>query len=273
MAPGGDIGNVVLQCLKLADKFSERFALPHVGEGILQHPVEHPGAECPHHDAFIVERRQQHVPRPARLAQHEFVGYEHLIEMDDAGSHRAHAEFRQGRDFHAGRFGRHPKQRHALMTLLHLPVGPRQEQQIIGHMRGRTPDFLAADDPASVAAMRLRAQRPEDIGTASGLGEGNGGTEFAGSDLRQKFLLLRVRSVHADRLGACEGGDAPDPRQTGERASERAPEDHLHDHIAALAAVALIDADAVKARLGEFIPERERILVFVPFQLAGPALG
>ena len=44
-------------------------------------------------------------------------------------------------------------------------------------------------------------------------------------------------------------------------ASDRAKlpaEDHLHDDIAALAAEFFRDADAVKTRVGELVPQRER---------------
>jgi hypothetical protein len=86
-------------------------------------------------------------------------------------------------------------------------------------------------------------------------------------------LLLLLAAVDADRLAAGEGGQAPDPGEAAERARELAAENHLGDDVAALAAVFLGDADAVEARLGELVPQREGILVLVALELARPALG
>src|ERR1700679_1614210 len=128
LAPRGNIGDVVLERLKLSDNFTESLALFHIGKSILQYAVQHTGAECRHHDAFVVERRQEHVPSPTRLSQDEFVRHEYLIEVNHAGSHRAHAKFWKRRDFDSRRLCRYPKERDALMPLRDFFVGTREEQ-------------------------------------------------------------------------------------------------------------------------------------------------
>ena len=61
--------------------------------------------------------------------------------------------------------------------------------------------------------------------------------------------------------------------EAAEAPRELAREDHLDEDVPALAAVRLVDADAVEARPRELVEELERPLRLVPLELARPALG
>ena len=99
--PHRDVGDVVLQDLELADLAAERLSLLHVGERVLEDAVEDAAAEAGEDDPLVVQRRQQHAPRLAGLAEDEVVRDEDVVETHVAGSDRAHAELRQLGDLHA----------------------------------------------------------------------------------------------------------------------------------------------------------------------------
>ena len=73
-------------------------------------------------------------------------------------------------------------------------------------------------------------------------------------------------------FAARERRDPPDPGEPAERARELPRQQHLHDDVAALAAVLLGDPDPVVAGRGQLLPQVERVLVLAPLGLAGPVL-
>jgi len=95
LLPGGDVGHIVLQNLEMTDGLAERLALLHVTHRIFQHTVDGAQALGTHHDALVVEGRQDAVPGLAGLAQHILVRHEHVLVMHLAGTHGAHAELGQ----------------------------------------------------------------------------------------------------------------------------------------------------------------------------------
>ena len=244
-----DLGDVVLDRLELADLLAERAALLGVVERVLEHAVEDPAAERADHHALVVERRQQHVPRLAGLAEHVGVGDEDVAQVDLAGADRAHPELAQLGDVHALGLGVEQEQRDALVALDDVVVGAGQQQDVVGDVRGRAPDLRAVDLPAAVDRLGLGLHRAEHVGAAVGLGEADREAQLALGDPRQQPLLLLVGAVEADRLRARERRDAPHPAEAAERAAQLARQDHLGHDVAALAAVLLGDAEAVIAGL------------------------
>ena len=145
--------------------------------------------------------------------------------------------------------GGQDEQRQALVALLDVTVGARQQQDVVGDVSGRAPGLGAVDDPAAgaVVARGERAHRPEHIGAAPGLGEADRETRLAFGDRRQEPLLLLIAAVQTNRLGAGERGQPPHPGQPGQRSGQTARQQHLHEDVAALAAVLLRHRDAVEA--------------------------
>ena len=81
------------------------------------------------------------------------------------------------------------KSDHALVALLDILVGASEQQQVVGHMRGRAPDLLAAHDPTAVDSLRLRAQRTQHIGTSTRLSERNGRSNFPAAICGRNFAF------------------------------------------------------------------------------------
>ena len=140
-------------------------------------------------------------------------------------------------------------------------------------MGGRTPDLLTVDDPAAIAAGGRRAHRPEQVGPAARFGEGNRCAQVARRDFRQEAPLLFFRAVQADRLHARKGRNSPDPCKPAQGPRQRAGEDHLHHHVAADAAIFLVDTKSVKPAFAQLLPQFEGVLVFLLLKLARPVLG
>ncbi len=263
----------MLQALESADDPAERLALLHIIERIFQHAVDDAKAEGADHDPFIVERGQQHVPGLVRFPQHLFVGDEGVLEMHRATAHRAHTEFGERGDLHARCVDRHPEQGQPLVLLFSVLVAARDHQQIVGDMGGGGPDLFAIEFPAPLDPFGCRGHRAQQVGAAARLGKGDRGLQLPGGDQRQIFRLLFGRPIKADRFRPGKAGDAPDPGEATQRPGQFARQQHLHDNIAALPVILLRYADAVKARFGEFVPQREGVVVFVLFQRARPFLG
>ena len=157
--------------------------------------------------------------------------------------------------------GRQQEQRQALVALLDVAVGAREQQDVVGDVGGGAPRLVAVDHPAALVALGERAHAAEQVGAAARLGEADREARLALDDRGRKRSFCSSRAVEPDRLRAGERGQPPDPGQPGERAREPAGEQHLHEDVAALAAVLLGDRDPVEAGLGELVPQLERILV------------
>ena len=127
--------------------------------------------------------------------------------------------------------------------------------------------------PTAGRALRRGLHGAQHVSAAPRLGESDRDAALSGGDQRQKFVLLRLRAIDADRLSARERSQTPGPQQAAEGSRELPREQHLNDDVAALAAIFLIDPDAVKAGRRQLVPELERIVLFAPFQFPRPALG
>jgi len=182
----------------MADGFTKGLALVHILDGVLLNTIHHPEAESCHHQALVIEGRQQGVPGIVRLGKHLFIGDQDILKMHRAGTHGTHTQLGQRGDGDAGLFGRHPEQTDPLMTLFHILLSTGQHQQVIRHMGRRTPDLLAIENPAAIATYTLSAQGTEHIGTAIRLGKGNRCPQLARGNLRQEFFLLRIRTIDAN---------------------------------------------------------------------------
>src|SRR5690606_12506881 len=145
-----------------------------------------------------------------------------------------------------------------------------KHQQVIGHVCGGRPYFLAVENPATVAADGLGAHRSEQVGAAAGFSESNRCAQAAFSDFGQEFLLLLLGAVDGNRFRAGERGDTPDPGQATEAAREFAAENHLRDDVAALSAVFLANTDTMEAGFAKFVPQGERVIVLVFSELTRP---
>src|SRR5206468_7738871 len=96
------------------------------------------------------------------------------------------------------------EERDTLVALLHVVVGTRQQQDVVGDVRRGAPRLVAVEDPPAVGLLRARAHAAEDVGPAARLAEADREAQLALGDLRQQALLLLVAAVDTDRLRAGE---------------------------------------------------------------------
>ncbi len=116
---------------------------------------------------------------------------------------RGAAHFRDAPDFDLGAIEIGVEQRHAVRRTLAVGLvrGARQQQDLVGDLRRRRPHLAALHDVAFVRATRegLDARRVE---TGVRLGHAEAGLLLALDERRQPARLLRLRSVHDDRVRA-----------------------------------------------------------------------
>ena len=116
-----------------------------------------PQAERRQHQPFVVERRQQHVPRPPGLAEDQVVRHEHVGQPDLAGAHRPHPELGDLGDPDPVGVGRDEEQGDALVSLFDVAIGPREQQDVVGDVRGAHQVLLPLrTQPPSALVGRVR---------------------------------------------------------------------------------------------------------------------
>ena len=175
--------------LELADLLAERLALRRVGDRLLDHGAEDPGAHRGDEDALVVQRREDVAPALVDLADHVGVRHVGVVELHLAGADAAHAELRDRPRDDAVLLRVDEEERLAARRLLGVRVGRREQEQVVGDVGHRRPD-LGAVDPEAVAVGDGRCDHPaEQVGAGAGLGDRDRGLHLALDELGDQLLL------------------------------------------------------------------------------------
>jgi len=79
--------------------------------------------------------------------------------------------------------------------------GAREDEHFVGHLRGRDPDFLAAQDVVVAGTLGARLEA-RGVQAGVGFGDGEAGFLFALDQRRQHATLLIFGAEDSDRLQA-----------------------------------------------------------------------
>src|SRR5579864_8428509 len=247
------VGELALHELEFADRLAELPALVDVR----QHRVEARGHDAERsageHDALVVEAAHQHAHTAPCLAEHIVGGHLAIVEHELAGVRAAHPELVELlRRREAGVALLDDERRDAARARVGIGLGVHDERIGVGPVRD---PHLGAVQHVGVAA-RLGAQaHRDDVAAGTGFAHCKRTDPFAGNELRQVFLLLRLGAVAPDLVDA-----KIRVRAVRESNRRRCARNLLHrDDVRQIAesctAVRFIDGDAEQPHVAELSPQ------------------